>query len=332
MEPLTTILHAIGEVTRLRILALLAKGELTVSELVQIMGQSQPRISRHMKLLTNAGVTERLPEGAWVFYRLAEPGRPARRLADAAIDLIPGDDHTAVRDQDRLERIKRARADAAAQYFAEQAEDWDRIRSLHLNETDVEAAMREALGPGPFGRHLDLGVGTGRILQVFSDRVERAIGVDLSHEMLSLARCNLDAAGLAQCSVRHGDLYALPFPAGYADLVTVHQVLHYLDNPQAAIAEAARVLGPDGVLMIVDFAPHDLEFLRDAHAHRRLGFSDAAIGGWLTANGLRIRSKTALAPPQRDGDADGLTVSIWTAWKAARARRAEVSEPCVSAA
>ncbi|MCW5725086.1 MAG: metalloregulator ArsR/SmtB family transcription factor [Maricaulaceae bacterium] len=313
MDSLITQLKALAEPTRLRIAALLARGELTVSELVAILGQSQPRISRHLKLLAEAGLAERQPEGAFVFYRLSRDGE-GRRLAALVGDLASPDDPVLKRDLDRLEAVKRARARAAEAYFERAAADWAQIRDLHLSEDEVEAAMREAAGKGPFGLMIDVGVGTGRILEVFADRIERGVGIDVNHSMLNVARLNLERAGLSNCSVRQADVCALPFDDGSADLVTVHQVLHYLDDPELAIAECARVLKPGGVLLIADFAPHQLEFLKTTHAHRRLGFSDAEMGDWVEAAGLGLARRAALHPEEPAGR---LTVKIWTAKKSA---------------
>jgi len=187
MDRIVAILKAVGEPTRLRILVLLARGELTVSELVQVLGQSQPRVSRHLKLLLESGVIERLPEGAWVFYRICEQDRAARRLVDAAIQSAPADDVTVRRDLERLDAVKAARAEAARAYFRAVAQDWDRIRSLHLAENEVETAMETAAGPGPFELMVDVGTGTGRVLQVFSDRITRGVGIDLSHDKIGRA-------------------------------------------------------------------------------------------------------------------------------------------------
>jgi ArsR family transcriptional regulator len=314
VDRVATVLKAVGEPTRLRILTLLARGELTVSEIVQVLGQSQPRVSRHLKLLSEAGVVERLPEGAWVFYRLAEADRALRRAVDAAVGLIPRDDLSTGRDLERLALVKDARAQAARAYFRSVARDWDRIRSLHLAEEEVEAGMRAAAGEGPFALMVDIGTGTGRTLQVFADRIERGIGVDQSHDMLTVARHNLETPEFSHCSVRHADLYALPFANGSADLAVIHQVLHYLDDPGLAIFEAARTLKRDGRLLIVDFAPHGHEFLRASHAHRRLGFADAEMAEWARAASLRLDPPRALAP-HRDGPEgeEGLTVKIWLA-------------------
>lgn len=319
IEQIVTLMRAAGEPTRLRILALLADGELTVSEFTQILGQSQPRVSRHLKLLADAGLVQRLPEGAWAFYRLAEPGGPARGLIDAAMGVIASDDAARQRDRERLARVKRARAEAAAAYFTSVAADWDQIRGRHWDEQAVENALGAAAGPGPFSFMVDVGVGSGRILQVFAERVERAVGVDLSHEMLTVARAQLDRAGLGHCSVRHGDLYALPLPEGVADLATIHLVLHYLDAPARAIAEAARVLRPGGVLLVADFARHNLEILREHHAHRRLGFADEELAEWFAAAGLHADPVVTVDRPahedrdDRQEEAPGLVVKIWRA-------------------
>ncbi len=310
------VLRAAGEPTRLRILALLAREELAVLELSRILGQSQPRVSRHLKLLTTAGVVERFPDGAWVFYRLVAGGA-ARELADHAIGLVDDRDPAFRADAERLLGVNAERAAAAAAYFSDNAERWDEIRSLYVAEAAVEAAIREAAGEGPFTRMVDLGSGTGRMLTLLADRAQSAIGLDLSRQMLNIARGLVAAAGLESCELRHGDILGTGLASEAADLVVVHQVLHYLGDPAAAVAEAARLVGPAGRLLIVDFAPHDLEFLRSEHRHRRLGFADAEMTRWLAAAGLDQVTSVSLPPT----GSPGLTVKIWTAERAARRLR-----------
>ena len=308
METLLTGLRAAAEPTRLRLLALCAHAELTVTELTQILGQSQPRVSRHLKLLCEAGLIDRCREGTWAFYRLADEraGTASAQLARQLVDLVPEGDAALTRDLARLEQVKQARAEAAQAYFRANAADWDRIRSLYVPEAAVERRLLD-LVPGQIEEHLDLGTGTGRILEVFGDRTRHGLGIDLSHEMLAMARANLARSQHGRhLVVRHGDLYNLPLPPKTFDLVTVHQVLHFADDPGAAILEAARVLKPGGRLIVVDFAPHELEFLREQHAHRRLGFADAEVIGWYQAAGLEPG-----APDHLPGQP--LTVAIWPA-------------------
>ena len=310
MEMLLNGLRAAGEHTRLRLLALLSRNELTVSELTWVLGQSQPRVSRHLKLLSEARLVERIQEGAWAFYRLADRG-PATEILAALVALLPERDPALSRDYQRLEAVKRDRAEAASAYFRDIAESWDRIRSLYVAESEVEQAMLTAAGEGPIGTLLDLGTGTGRILQVFGERIERGLGIDASREMLSVARANLAKQRLNHCQVRQGDIYNLPVPTGSMDVVTIHHVLHFLDDPAAAIAQAAEALRPRGKLVIVDFAPHSLEMLRSDYAHRRLGFDDAEITAWCLAAGLedvRIRHLTVTGA----SDSEKLTVSLWS--------------------
>src|SRR5882724_152074 len=278
-------LRAAGEGTRLRVLSLLGEGELTVKDLTAILGQSQPRISRHLKLLTEAGLVDRHPEGAWVFYRLAEDAA-ARQLGKDLVGAVDPSDAILSRDRERLAEIKREHADLARRYFAENAGDWDTIRALHVAEGEVESAMLAAIGDRRFDSFLDLGTGTGRLLELLAPLYRRGVGIDASTDMLAVARANLDRTGVGNAQVRLGDIYHLPFPRDSFDLITVHQVLHYLDDPGRALGEAARVLRPGGRLLIVDFAPHELEFLRERHAHRRLGFAREAIRQWIEAPGL----------------------------------------------
>ncbi len=304
VDSVLNALRAAAEATRLRLLALCADGELTVSELTRILGQSQPRVSRHLKLLCEAGLLERYQERSWVFYRLARRAGNAD-LAATLTGLIPRDDPTLALDRERLAEVKRVRAEQAAHYFRENVARWDEIRALHVPEEELEEALLRLTGTGPIGDMLDIGTGTGRMIELFGDRVERAIGIDALPDMLSVARVNLEKAGLSHCTVRLGDMYKLPFPAGSFDLVTIHMVLHFADNPGGAIAEAGRVLRSGGKLLIADFAPHDLEHLRESHAHRRLGFAEDEIVDWLSTAGLPPGEPVKL-PSER------LTVTLWS--------------------
>jgi len=305
---LNSALKAAAEATRLRILALLAEAELTVSDLTDILRQSQPRISRHLKLLAEAALIERFREGSWAFFRLGERGGNTE-LARALIARLDPDDPVIARDRERLAAVRAARAAAAQAYFRRHAAEWDRIRKLHIADASVEAAIRAALADKPFRSLLDLGTGTGRMLELFGPEIERGLGLDLSLDMLALARARLDRAGLRHCSVRQGDIYDLALPKDAFDVVIIHQVLHFLDDSARAIAEAARVLRPGGRLLVVDFAPHDLEFLRDEHAHRRLGFAPETVTQWLAAAGLDVLRQQSLAPEHNSGGK--IAVSLW---------------------
>src|SRR6266581_3026853 len=305
---LTGSLKAAGEATRLRILALLAEAELTVSDLTEILRQSQPRLSRHLRLLAEAGLVERFREGSWAFFRLGERGAPAD-LARVVIGRLKADDAIVVRDRERLATVRAARAAFAQNYFRRHAAQWDRIRRLHVADAAVEDAIRAALADKPIRSLLDLGTGTGRMLELFGPEIERGLGLDLSLDMLALARDRLERAGLKNCSVRQGDLYDLPLADDSFDVVILHQVLHFLDDGGRAIREAARALRPGGRLLVVDFAPHGLEFLRDEHAHRRLGFAAETVTQWMKAAGLDVALQQSLAPePASEGK---IAVSLW---------------------
>ena len=314
-EQAVEILRAAGEPTRLRILALLASEELSVLELCRILDQSQPRVSRHLKLLAEAGLVERFPDGAWVFYRLAADA-PGRELVGQVLADIDPADATTRRDAERLSAIHAERSTEAATYFARNAARWDEIRSFHVAEDKVEKAILAAAGGERVDRLVDLGTGTGRMLSLLSGKAQRRLGLDLSQQMLNIARAHTADAGL-DAELRHGDIFATRLPDGCADLVTVHQVLHYLSDPAAAVAEAARLVAPGGKLLIVDFAPHTLEVLREQHQHRRLGFSDDEILRWLAAAGLQGEVRETLPP----SNGEGLTVKIWTGVRAAASKR-----------
>jgi len=305
MNDALAIFRALADPTRLRIVALLRVMELSVGELAQVLGQSQPRVSRHVKILADAGLTDRRREGSWVFLALGDPRRVAPIFG--AIDAwSQGEGQSDISgDLARLDAVRAERSIAAERYFEGHAAEWDAIRSLHVAEAEVEAAIGRALGEGPIGRLVDVGTGTGRMLELLGPRAESAIGIDRSPEMLRFARAKLSSrADMARAELRQGDMYALPLQDRSADLVVLHLVLHYAQQPAAAVAEAARLLGPGGRLLIADFAPHEREELRDQAAHARLGFSDHQMAEWFGAAGL--------APAQIEALAGGeLTVKLW---------------------
>jgi ArsR family transcriptional regulator len=317
LNKLVDVLKASAESTRMRLLVLLSSGDLTVTDMTDILGQSQPRISRHLKLLAEAGLVERYQEGAWAWFRLRREG-DAARLARRIIEEASSGDAVIVRDHSRLAQVRATRAEKAIAYFSRNAQAWDDLRRLHVSEEKVEKALRDMVGDGPVDSLLDLGTGTGRLLQLFEGIYRHGMGIDASREMLAVARANLERSGIAKASIRQGDIFNLPLESGSFDLVTIHQVLHYLDEPQFAVSEAARMLRPGGRLVIVDFAPHGIDTLRSEHHHARLGFSHDIMAGWLAAAGLEVVEIRDL-DPEKGGEA--LTVTIWLA----RDRRIEIA-------
>lgn len=310
-------LRAAGESTRLRLFALLADGELTVGEIAEALGQSQPRVSRHLKLLAEGGLIERLPEGAWVFYRLAHDGEGGR-LVQALLALLPANDTGLDRDRRRLALIRARRSRIAADYFRQNAARWDELSALYVDEAQVERVLVEMLGDRPIGDLLDIGTGTGRILTLLSPRVARGVGIDNASAMLAVARAKLAEAGLRNCHVRLADMYDLPWQGESFDAIAIHHVLHFAEQPAAVVAGAASLLRPEGRFVIVDFAPHGLEELRLQHAHRRLGFAAGEVTGWLAEAGLkplRVRHLRGKA----------LTVTIWSAVRPGPEKRRGVS-------
>ena len=312
MENLLSALRAAGEPTRLRILAILALGELTVSELTQVLLQSQPRISRHLKLLADAGLIVRYPEGSWVFYRLDESARLGDLLAEI-IASLPQGDHELQRDRERLAEVRAERAARAQAYFAANAAQWDSLRANHIPETTIEERMGELIGGRDIDLLVDLGTGTGRMLEIFGTRASRAVGFDISPDMLTIARAKLDELAAENCQVRQGDCANVPLEDNVADIVILHQVLHFLDDPQRAVNEAARITRPGGCVLIADFGPHEMEDLRNEHAHRRLGFADDEMNHMLRAAGLFAAAGDTLTAQNTP-----LTVAMWQAEKTER--------------
>jgi ArsR family transcriptional regulator len=312
MRSAIDIFGALADPTRLRIMALVQRMELAVGELAQVLGQSQPRVSRHVRILADAGLLQRYKEGAWVFLRVNVQETPQPLLATLEMLLptiaeLPADER-------RLAEIRAQRVAETRAYFEAHADGWDGIRSLHVADDEVEAAIVAALSGKPYGHVLDIGTGTGRMIELLAPRAVSATGVDRSPGMLRVARGKLEAAALGACQVRQADMYSLPQDDHSIDTIVVHQVLHYAEDPARAIAEAARVLAPGGRLLIVDFTPHALEELREKHAHVRLGFSDETMLGWLAAAGLAARRVAHLA-------GGTLTVGLWLGEKAPLAGR-----------
>ncbi len=318
-DPIVDALKAAGEPTRLRILALLRRGDLSVGELVQILNQSQPRLSHHLKTLTLAGLVERLPEGSWVFYR-AQSKDWAGRILSAVFDEINLDASPFSDDRAALIKVRQSRARSAEMYFSEIAESWDRLRALHYPENAIEEALLASIEGESFDRIVDLGTGTGRMLALLAPYAQEAEGLDLSHHMLTVARANLNRAEVSNARVRQGDATQTPFESASADLVMVHQVLHYLEQPEDVIAEAARILKPGGRLLVIDFAPHDLEFLRETQGHRRLGVREEDMTAWADAAGLALQASQKFDPPA--SLEQGLSVLIWSATRPANQQEA----------
>lgn len=305
-DTIVALLKAAGEETRLRLLALLAEGELSVKDFTEILGQSQPRISRHLKLLADAGLVTRHAEGAWAYYRLTESG-VAGSLAGWLKDELDGSALDVARDRSKLTRLRMAQREKAAAYFGKIAESWDRLRSLHAPEAAVEQGILQCFEGSDVETLLDIGTGTGRMLELLADHYRQGMGIDSSREMLSIARAKLDAAGIVHAQVRLGDIAELEDYSDFADAVVVHQVLHYFDDPGAALGAIGACIKRNGSLVIVDFAPHKFEFLREEQAHRRLGLSDDQMESWAQAAGLKV-VKVDKFPPQ---DSEGLTVCLW---------------------
>ncbi|MFC3173036.1 ArsR/SmtB family transcription factor [Novosphingobium bradum] len=319
---LETTLRALADLTRLRIMRLLADMELAVGELAQVLGQSQPRVSRHIKILCDAGLAERRREGSWVFLRIAVDESGAPRLGNAVARLLAvgeGEDPAfaaqLAEDRRHLAAIRAAREAQAAAWFARHADEWDTLRLLHSPDGPVEAALAEQLGAGQLeasqlGAVLDVGTGTGRMAELFAPHAASVVAIDKSPEMLRLARARLQHLPAGKVDLIQGDFTALPFADAGFDTVLFHQVLHYAQEPEVALAEAARVTRPGGRVAVVDFAAHAHEELRTLHAHARLGFSDEQMLALLTAAGYAPAPPLAIPGP---GPGQPLTVKIWTA-------------------
>lgn len=314
------IFRALADPTRLRIMRLLGSMELAVGEVAQVLGQSQPRVSRHIGILCDAGLAERRREGSWVFLRAGANSGEAPPLSRAVAELLVEAEAVDAQfaeecrqDRRKLAEIREHRESEALAYFSDHAEDWDELRRMHSSDEAVEAALARALEARPLGRLLDIGTGTGRMAELFAERAERIVALDKSLAMLRVARAKLQHLPAERVELVQGDFGSLPFAADSFDTVLFHQVLHFAQAPATVLAEAARVTRPDGRVAIVDFAAHQREELRDRHAHARLGFEDSALAGMLDAAGFEPAAPTAL----EDGE---LVVKIWIAQRRAAER------------
>tara|TARA_R110002124_G_scaffold36451_15_gene117475 strand:- start:31048 stop:31998 length:951 start_codon:yes stop_codon:yes gene_type:complete len=307
LTQLVSVLKAAGEGTRVRLLALLADGDHSVKDLTEILEQSQPRVSRHLKLLADAGLVRRNAEGAWAYYGLAQQGDGAD-LARWLIARLDDDDADRRRDLERQSAVRASQQALANQYFDTVASSWDLLKTLQVPEEAVEAAVVAALGGRLVETLVDLGTGTGRMLEVLAGSYRRGIGLDSSREMLAVARARLAGAGIGHAQVRLGDIADLDGSVGPADVIVIHQVLHYFDDPGRMLAQARRLLKPGGDMLIVDFAPHALEFLRSEHAHRRLGLSQEHMRDWAAAADLAVQAVEEF--PNQNTER-GLTVCLW---------------------
>lgn len=314
MNQLLGALRAAGESTRLRILAALKHGELSVSELTRILDQSQPRVSRHLKLLCESGLLERYQEGAWVFHRITDR-KGVGEIAHGLVNMIDLEAPELARDQKKLIEIRHDKTRLAASYFSKHAEEWDSISARMVSNSDIERYLVERVKGRQVDTFIDLGTGTGRILEILAPHVRNGVGFDINREMLSVARSNLENQEVTNCTVRRSDIHDINLNDNSADLVTIHQVLHYCENPEVVVAEAARLLKPDGQLLIVDFLPHNLEYLRELHAHHRLGFGHAVINQWCQRAGLQIAHQETLEARAGKQNAETLTVGLWDARK-----------------
>lgn len=314
------IFRALADPTRLRIMRLLGSMELAVGEVAQVLGQSQPRVSRHIGILCDAGLAERRREGSWVFLRAGANSGEAPPLSRAVAELLVEAEAVDAQfaeecrqDRRKLAEIREHRESEALAYFSDHAEDWDELRRMHSSDEAVEAALARALEARPLGRLLDIGTGTGRMAELFAERAERIVALDKSLAMLRVARAKLQHLPAERVELVQGDFGSLPFAADSFDTVLFHQVLHFAQAPATVLAEAARVTRPDGRVAIVDFAAHQREELRDRHAHARLGFEDSALAGMLDAAGFEPTAPIAL-------EGGELVVKIWIAQRRAAER------------
>lgn len=306
MNRLSAIFKALGHDDRLRIFALVGQAELTISELVQILGLSQPRITQYIKSLEDVGLVQRIKEGSWVFVRQSRRNQEFKPLFKAISALIPELDPIIQSDRKRLAAVREKRSEQVAEFFESVAQSKSQLGDEYVVQSDIQRSLNDLVGDHRYDFMVDLGTGTGRMLKLFSERVGRGIGIDSNPTMLKVARHSLDGADLAHLTVRKGDIQAVPLQDGEADLVTLHQVLHFLDDPNEVLNETNRILRPGGHVIVVDFAAHNIDSFRTDYAHRRLGFSNEEVADDLHDAGFRLATTRTIL-----SESDSPDITIW---------------------
>jgi DNA-binding transcriptional ArsR family regulator len=296
-------LKAISEPTRFRLVRLCAQGELTVSELMRIVGQSQPRVSRHLKLLQDAGILERFREQHWVFYRVAQEEH-YQLLVSGLIKQIEKNETIIQLDQSRLIELQAARATLSETFIETELPDWLRLHEYHGDTARFESAVQDALAEKTVGHLLDVATGTGRMLKIVGPLASSGVGIDLSKKMVTVARSVLAESGLAHLTVRQEDMYQMRFAARHFDTITIDQVLYFATNPDALIKETARVLKYGGRLLVVAFTAS-----KTAKTPPSVGIELSDIQQWIESAGLKI-TNTNILP------GDSLDISLLVSEKA----------------
>lgn len=303
MDLLLQALRAAGEQTRLRILALCAQHELSVTDLIQVLGQTQSRVSRHLKILVEAGLLERYQEGQWARYRLAGqgsviPGQDSNKagisLARYILQNIDMMSPVFRRDHEILTRRMDARQQRIQQFFRENAPKWEEMRAELVNQPAIDAHIRDVLLAKPVKHFLDVGTGTGKALLELGPSIGAGIGIDNSFAMLDIARNNIEESNLNNCQVRHADMTQMPYEAKTFDTALVHMVLHYSETPPLVISEIARVLTKGGRVLIIDLVRHENTEIRTALQHLWPGFDKEEMEDWLSQAGLTVEDTTEL--------------------------------------
>ncbi len=312
-QDLIAIYKALGEETRLRIVCLLRNRELSVSDLTSLLHQSQPCISNHLKLLYEQGIVKRYQEGSYAYFRLTSD-RQLIRLINAGLERLDFLYDPVLRDDvNHYRELMDVQAEKSITFFAEIAEKWNKIRILTIPAKQEEEFLYEKLKDVIVGNFIDLGTGTGRMLKIFSENYKNGVGIDWSHNMLNVARACLHQNQINHAYVCQGNIYNLTFDDFLADCVISHQVLHYLSTPHKVFKQVAQLLKPGGKFVIVDFAPHNSEFLLKNYAHQRLGFSDEIIQEWLSLNDFQLKETHSLVPDPDTAEKQKITLKIWVA-------------------
>ncbi|MDL2285267.1 metalloregulator ArsR/SmtB family transcription factor [Desulfovibrio sp. OttesenSCG-928-F07] len=277
---------ALSDETRLRLLLVLHRYELNVNELVELMDMGQSRVSRHLKILSSSGLLTHRRDGLWVFYSAAQEG-PGRKFIDAIYPFLTSEGF-AQQDLALAAGIVEERSAKTSQFFNTIAEDWDAMSREVLGAFNLPE-MVEKMMPERCKVAVDLGCGTGNVLEHLLNHSEEVIGVDGSARMLELARRRFSQSG-SRLSLRIGDLEHLPLRDSEADFICINLVLHHLADPGGVLLEVKRALKPNGVFLLTEFDKHTDESLRADYGDRWLGFEADTLESYMRSAGFEVTS------------------------------------------
>jgi len=276
---------SLSDATRIRIMNTLLSYELSVNEIVALMEMGQPRISRHLKILSDGGFLKCRRDGVWAFYSVSDNGPACKFLK--SVKYLFNNNKELQKDLDKASQLLEDRKKRTMQFFDTVAPDWDLLKKDILGAFDINRTILEQIAPCDTA--VDLGCGTGELLAYIGSNASKVIGVDSSSKMLDQARKRFQKNNNMP-DLRLGELEHLPLSDSEANCAVISMVLHHMSAPEAAVAEVYRILQPDGLFIIADLNKHKNETMRKKYGDRWLGFHPDEVENLLTENGFILNN------------------------------------------